>query len=67
MERLRSVHQPWTEQTEESQVNWEPDLADWYTGPEGGSDAGPSAKMKEVVRAATNLTPLFVFVLPLLF
>ena len=64
MEPLRPVHDPWIEQTEDSQIEWEPDEADCYTGPDGGPPSGPSAKMKEVARTAKNLAPLFLAILP---
>ena len=68
MEPLRFIHHPWTAQTDVSQVEWEPDIADCYTGPKGGSlNTVPLAKMKQVVRTAKYLTPLFLFALPLLF
>ena len=66
MEPLRAVHEPWSEQTQEKQVEWEPDLTDQHTCPQGGSDTGPSAKMKEVVRTAKDLSPLFCCAAPVL-
>ena len=46
-------------------MEWEPDLADRYTGPDGGSvKSGPSSKMKETIRVATSLAPVFLFLMP---
>ena len=65
LEPLKTVHSPWTEQTAEASVEWEPDLADRYTGPDGGSiESGPSSRMKEIIRTATSLAPVFLFVMP---
>ena len=65
MEPLCNVHTPWLEHTEDSQIQWEPDLADQYTGPHGGAlGLGPSVKMKQVVRNATSLADVFLGILP---
>ena len=65
LEPLKPVNPSWTEQTAEAQVEWELNLADTYTGPQGGSvETGPSSRMKEVTRTATSLATVFLFVMP---
>ena len=61
---LKPVHSQWTKQMAKSQIKWEPDLADRYTGLEGGTvKTGPSAQMKEVTRTVTCLTSIVLFVM----
>ena len=65
MEPLREVHALWLEQTEDAQIEWEPDLADQYTGPNGGAfKSGPSAKMKHAVHNTKSLADIFLGILP---
>ena len=64
MEPEREVHQPWKEQTAESNISWTPDRRDQYTGPSGGGEIGPTAYIKNVARSASNLADMFFGLLP---
>ena len=63
LEPTRVVHAPWNEQLADDHIEWAPDANDCYTGAKGGPKAGPSAKMKEVIRTATDLSSVFLFIL----
>ena len=64
MESVRPVHSPWTEQTAEKNIQWEPRPVDCYTGAQGGPRAGPSQRMKTISRSAASLVPFFFAILP---
>jgi hypothetical protein len=62
---IRPVHAPWQEQTKNHQLIWEPDLVDRYTGPSGSPiKSGPSQKMKQVARTASDLSSFFFAISP---
>lgn len=67
MEPTRPVHKPWVEITKDNNITWEPARADKYTGPAGGGNAGPSQKMKGIVRTVDSLASLFIAIVPLSF
>ena len=64
MEPLREVNAQWLEQTEDSQIQWKPDLSDQYMGPNSSAlKSGSSGKMKQVVRNTTYFANAFLGVL----
>ena len=65
LEPSRPVHSPWTEQTAENNVQWQPTERDSYTGASGGSMLGSTSVMSRVTRTASNLAAVFFFMLPL--
>jgi len=67
LEPIRPVHEPWTEQTEDTNVEWIPTERDSHTGARGGGLFGPTSAVSRIVRTATNLATIFFFILPLLF
>ena len=67
MEHKRPIHAPWTEQTKNSNIQWEPIEADRYTGSDGGPPPGPSRKIVDVVSKAESLANIFLAMIPLSF
>ena len=67
MESVRPVHKPWIEITPESNVTWEPERADMYSGPMGGGNPGPTAWIQQVVRQAKTLACVFLALIPMSF
>ena len=67
MEPTRPVHEPWVEITKDNNFSWEPERADRYTGPAGGTKAGPLRKMIHIARSAESLVCLFLAIVPLSF
>jgi hypothetical protein len=64
LEPNRPVHGPWKEVTLDDDVKWSPNRSCSYSGPQGGPKAGPSNDFLTLVRTATSLRELFIFVLP---
>ena len=67
MEPSCMVHKPWTEQTPDSNVKWEPGPYDQYTGASGGPHAGPTAYIRRVVSNARDLACVFLAMVPMIF
>ena len=67
LEPVWPVHDPWTEQAADEHIEWGPGKRDCYTGPSGEGPFGPTLAMVQVVRTATNLATIFLFILPLNF
>ena len=67
MESVHPVHKPWIEITPESNVTWEPERADMYSGPMGGGDPGPTTWIQQIVRQAETLACIFLALIPMSF
>ena len=66
-EPLRQVHQPWIEVNQEDDTRWQPSVADSYTGSPGGGKPGPTQKMIVIARKSTQLSDIFLAIIPLSF
>lgn len=64
MEPVQPVHEPWIELTEDNDVTWEPQFEDKYTGPNGGTKAGPTQYIVNIARNSTSLADIFFGILP---
>ena len=55
----------WNEKTHFEHIMCSPDQEDFYSGPEGGTDAGPSPSIQHVGWSAENVAAICLFILPL--
>ena len=67
MEPLRQVHKPWIEVNQEDDTRWEPSVADSYTGSADRGKPGPTQKMIAISRKSTQLSDIFLAIIPLSF
>ena len=67
MEHVQPFHKPWIEVTHTKDIIWEPCQEDRYTGTSRGGQHGLTSAFQTVVRNATTLACIFLFIVPMAF
>jgi hypothetical protein len=67
LEPSQPVHHLWIELTINSNVQWQPPWLHCYEDLNAGPCVGPTQYIKDVIRTATNLSAVFIGILPLTF